>query len=124
MNLSKVKYDEISDTLTIGFTTATKATGIELNESILLRINLDERKAVSLNLLNYSVIAQSTEIGIRSFPLTGLSQLSEDLKNLVINILLTQPVNEFLVLSAYSPSLNETIPIVSFKQIYVAMNAA
>ncbi len=36
-----VNYDEISDTLYISFEPGKKATGIELNDHILLRINTD-----------------------------------------------------------------------------------
>ncbi len=36
-----VNYDEISDTLYVSFEPGKKATGIELNDHILLRINTD-----------------------------------------------------------------------------------
>jgi hypothetical protein len=38
-------YDEISDTLSIAFAPGEHATGIALNEHILLRINRAERRA-------------------------------------------------------------------------------
>lgn len=107
------KYDELSDTLHISFTSGENATGIELNEHILLRVNLEERRAVGLTLFDYSVLAQKTEIGFRSLPLNGLDKLPPDVRETVIEILLSSPVKDVLSLSAYTPSTVETIPITS-----------
>ncbi len=117
-------YDEISDTLYVSFETATDATGIELNENILLRINKQARKAVGITFLDYSILAQKTEIGPRSFPLSGLSQLSDELRELVLEIMQRSPVREILSLSAYTPSLVEAIPITFLHPLPVAVSAA
>jgi uncharacterized protein YuzE len=109
-------YDEVSDTLYISFEPNAKATGIELNDHILLRINKAERKVIGLTFFEYSVLAQKTEVGPRSFPLTGLAELSDELRALVLYILQQPPVNRVLSLSAYTPSIVETIPITSFQQ--------
>lgn len=55
-----------------------------------------------------------------SFPLTGLANLSDKLRGLVLEILLRPPVNEILLLSAYTPSLVETIPITSLQPVPIA----
>jgi uncharacterized protein YuzE len=104
-------YDELSDTLYISFEPGEKATGIELNEHILLRINKKERRAVGLTFFEYSLLAQKTYIGPRSFPLTGLSEISDDLREIVLDIIQRPPVSDILSLSAYTPSVIETIPI-------------
>lgn len=111
MEKPKITYDEMSDTLYVSFEPGTKATGIELNEHILLRINKNKRKAVGVTFFEYSLLAQKTELGPRSFPLTGLSELSGDLRQIVLNILLTPPVSDMLSVSAFTPSIAETIPI-------------
>ena len=111
MEKPKINYDEMSDTLYVSFEPGTKATGIELNEHILLRINKDEHKAIGLTLFEYSLLAQKTYLGPRSFPLTGLSDLSGDLRQIVLGILLTPPVTDILSVSAFTPSTVETIPI-------------
>ncbi|MGA7874680.1 MAG: DUF2283 domain-containing protein [Desulfoferrobacter sp.] len=111
MEKPKINYDEISDTLYVSFEPGARATGIELNEHILLRINKDKRKAVGLTFFEYSLLAQKTELGPRSFPLTGISDLSGDLREIVLNILLTPPVSDILSVSAFTPSVVETIPI-------------
>ena len=109
------KYDEMSDTLYVSFASGENGTGIELNEHILLRVNLEERRAVGLTLFDYSVLAQPTEIGFRSLPLKGLEELPSDVRELVVEILLSSPVKDVLSLSAYMPSMIETIPITTLQ---------
>jgi uncharacterized protein YuzE len=104
-------YDEISDTLYISFRPGEKATGIELNDYILLRLNKKKRRVIGLTVFEYSVLAQKTAIGSRSFPLSGLDELSEELTELVLAILKKPPVSEILHLSLFTPSTTETIPI-------------
>ena len=111
MTKTSFNYDEISDTLYVSFEPGKKATGIELNEHILLRINKNERRAVGLTFFEYSLLAQKTYIGPRSFPLTGLSEISDDLREIVLDIIQHPPVSDILSLSAYTPSVIETIPI-------------
>ena len=111
-------YDEVSDTLYISFVPGEKATGIELTPHILLRLNKQERKAIGMTFLEYSLLAQKTEMGPRSFPLTGLSELSDDLKDIVIDVLQRPPVSDLLLLSSYTPSISETIPIMLLQTAY------
>ena len=115
MSKPNFNYDEISDTLYVSFIPGEKATGIELNDHILLRINEDEQKAIGITFFEYSILAQKTEFGPRSFPLTGLTQLSDELKEIVHGILLNPPVSNLLSLSAYTPSSVEVIPITSLQ---------
>jgi uncharacterized protein YuzE len=112
-------YDEASDTLYVSFAPGETATGIALNDHMLLQINKHERRAIGLTLLDYSILAQNTEVGPRSFPLTGLMQLSEDLRSIVLDILRRPPVCALLSLSAYTPSLVETVPIASLQPVPV-----
>ena len=107
MEQPQVNYDEISDTLYVSFEPGEKATGIELNDHILLRINKRGRKAVGVTFFDYSLLAQKTEFGPRSFPLTGLAQLPEELRQLVIEIISKPPVSQFLAISAYAFALPE-----------------
>ena len=121
MNASPtVRYDETSDTLYVSFAPGENATGFELNEHILLRVNKAERKAIGLTLFDYSVLAQQTEVGPRSFPLSGLAELSETSRQLVLEIVLHPPASDFLSLSAYTLSATETIPIASLHPLSAA----
>ena len=113
-------YDEVSDTLYVSFAPGEKATGIELNDHILLRINKKERRAIGLTFLDYSLLAQRTEIGPRSFPLTGLAELSDELRDIVLDILRRPPVSDILFLSTYTPSIAEAIPITSLQPVAMA----
>jgi uncharacterized protein YuzE len=111
MTTPALHYDETSDTLYISFAPGELATGLELNEHILLRVNTAERRAVGLTLLDYSLLVQPTDIGPRSLPLSGLSQLSPEMRELALELIQRQPVSDFLLLSAYTPSPGELIPI-------------
>lgn len=64
MSATSMKYDEIGDTLYIVFALGEKATGIELNEHLLLRVDKAERRAVGLTIFDYSILAQPTEVGM------------------------------------------------------------
>jgi uncharacterized protein YuzE len=112
MNEPTYTYDEISDTFSISFAPGEHATGIELTDHILLRINKRERRAIGITLFDYSLLAQTTDIGQQSFPLTGLVELSEDTRALVLEILRQPPVRDMLTIFAYTPSPSEQIPII------------
>ncbi len=114
-------YDELSDTLYVAFNPGEQATGIELNDYLLLRINKQERCAVGLTIFEYSVLTQLTELGPRSFPLSGLAQLSTDLRELVLSILQQPPVSDVLAVFAYTPaSITESMPITAVKPLVMA----
>jgi len=111
MSQPTINYDETSDTLYVSFEPGAQATGIELNDNILLRIDKDRRKAIGLTFLNYSLLAQKADFGPRSFPLSGMSHLSSGLQEIVMEIISNSPVKEILSLSTYTPSFSEAIPI-------------
>lgn len=104
-------YDEASDTLYMSFIPDVKATGIELNEHILLRVDKASRSAVGITFLNYSILIQKADFGPRSFPLTGLTKLTDETHEIVMEILGKEPVKAILSLSTYTPTFAEAIPI-------------
>ncbi|MBD0321101.1 MAG: DUF2283 domain-containing protein [Gemmatimonadetes bacterium] len=111
MTKPRIRYDEPSDTLHIAFAPGEPATGIELNEHILLRVDKRESTAVGLTLLNFSLLAQRTEMGPRSFPLTGVATLPPELRELALTLLQSPPVNEYLIISAFTGAGGEMMPI-------------
>jgi uncharacterized protein YuzE len=121
-----IRYDEPSDTLHVGFVPGRSATGLELNENILLRVDKAARTAVGLTVFNYSLLAQRTEMGPRSFALTGIAELPHELRELALALLLSEPVSEFLTVSAYSPAadLGNVVPITSIQTDRVVAHAA
>jgi uncharacterized protein YuzE len=118
------KYDELSDSLYVSFAPGEPATGIDLNEHILLRVNKAERRAIGITIFDYSVLAQPTELGLRSLPLDSLSGLSPELRELALDILRTPPVQDILLLSTYTPSAVEAIPIASINPRILTRQAA
>lgn len=110
-------YDELSDTLYISFEPGAMATGIELNNNILLRIDKDKRKAIGITFFDYSLLAQKADFGPRNFPLTGLIELSEELRELVLEIIQSPPVTNILALSTYTPTYSEAIPITTIQRV-------
>ena len=105
-------YDKEADVLYISFSPGEKATtSVELNDNILLRFNRADKRAIGLTLMDFSVLVQITELGPRSFPLTGLNELEPDWQETVIEIITKPPVSQILKVSVYTPSMSETVPI-------------
>ena len=105
-------YDKEADVLYISFAPGEKPTSaVELNDNILLRFNLNEKRAVGLTLMDFAVLVQMTRLGPRSFPLSGLKDLDPEWLETVIEIITKPPVNQILRVSSYMPSMAEAIPI-------------
>lgn len=117
-------YDEESDTLSISFAPSAHATGIELTDHILLRINKQEQRAVGITLFDYSVLAQQTDMGPRSFPLIGFDHLPTAIRDMVLDILRQPPVRDILAISAYTPNLTETTPIIAVQPLTLAASTS
>jgi len=92
-------YDEEADILELFFGENAPATGIELTDHIILRIDRKTKRALSLMLLHFSILSEQTEYGPRSFQLEKLERLPEDLRELVLRLLISPPVSQFLKLS-------------------------
>lgn len=115
MTEPQIRYDEPSDTLYVSFAPGERATGLELSDHILLRVDKRRRMAIGLTLFDFSLLIQVTEVGPRSFPLSGLEHLSPELRELAIDLLQSEPVSEYLSLSAFTPTARETIPITELR---------
>jgi len=103
-------YDQEADILEIFFGENEPATGVELTDYIILRLNQQTRRAISLMLLHFSILTERTEYGPRSYPLDKLDELSEDLRELVLHLVTSMPVNQFVKLSHFQASPTEQIP--------------
>ncbi|MBA2244109.1 MAG: DUF2283 domain-containing protein [Gemmatimonadetes bacterium] len=126
MSEPRIRYDDTSDTLYIAFAPGARATGLELNDHILLRVDQANRVAVGLTLLNFSLLAQPTEMGPRSFALTGLAHLPGESRELALALLRSTPVRDFLALSAYTPTGDpaEVVPIAALRPERITPRAA
>lgn len=113
-------YDESGDMLDIFFGENETATGVELTDHILLRLNRTNGRAVSLTLLHFSILTEQTEYGPRSYPLDKLEELPEDLRELAIRAVTTEPVNQFLKLSHLQESPMKRVPITYVESYHFA----
>ena len=110
-------YDKEADVLYISFAPdETPTAAVELNDNILLRFNLAEKRAIGLTLMDFSVLVQMTQLGPRSFPLSGLQDLEPEWQETVIEIITKPPVNQILRVSSYTPSMTEVVPITSVEK--------
>lgn len=117
MNEIRYTYDEESDTLSINFAPTEKATGVELTDHIILHINKNSRRLVRITLLDYSLLVQQTSFGLRTFPLTGLTELSEENHDLILDLLQQQAVKEILQISAYTPKEGQIVPVIQVQPV-------
>ena len=118
-NVSDISYDydQEADVLYISFSPGEKAsTAVELNDNILLRFNRTERRAIGLTLMDFSMLVQLTRLGPRAFPLTGLSDLEPEWQEIVIEIIMSPPVNQILRVSTYTPSFAEAVPVAAVER--------
>ncbi len=104
-------YDKEVDVLYISFSPGERATSaVELNANILLRLNRQEKRAVGLTLMDFSVLVEMTNTGPRSFPLTGLADLDDDWREMVLDIISQPPIGQILKLQTFTPSLGQAVP--------------
>ncbi len=103
-------YDQETDILEVYFGANEPATGVELTDHILLRLNRSSHRAVSLTLLHFSILAERTEYGPRSYPLDKLLAVPEDLREQVLQLMTSMPVSQFLRLSYFQASPTKRVP--------------
>jgi len=94
-------YDKEGDILEMFFQKG-GGCGVELTEEIVLRYDIKTGKPLSLIFLCFSALMQSTELGPLSFRLK-LEEMPDDVRQTVLKIITTRPVNRFLKVLTYSP---------------------
>ncbi|MBM4459875.1 MAG: DUF2283 domain-containing protein [Chloroflexi bacterium] len=104
-------YDQEADILEIFFGENEPATGIELTDHIILRLNRQTRRAISLMLLHFSILTERTEYGPRSYPLNKLNEAPKDLRELVVRLITSLPISQFLKLSYFQTSPAKQMPL-------------
>lgn len=104
-------YDPKADMLDIFFGANEPTTGIDLTDHIVLRLNLQTKRAVSLLLLDFSILTERTEYGPRSYPLTTLLALPDEVRAIVLQVVTSMPVKQFLKVSHFQASPTERVPL-------------
>jgi hypothetical protein len=107
----RLVYDEEADILEIFFGENGPATGLELTSSIVLRLDRKAKRILSVMLRHFSILAEQTEYGPRSFPLEKLESLPAEIRELVLRLLTTLPVSQFLKLSHLQASPKKNLPL-------------
>ena len=113
MRPTRITYDPDGDILYVTFGQPTASTGYQLSDQILLRVDPKSQTASGLTIFNYSHHASAA----REIPLPGI-EVQNDVKTLLLNILGSAPVNQFLTIAArgrevtaklLSPSLQQAV---------------
>ncbi len=110
------QYDKEGDILEIFFQKG-GGRGVELTDEIVLRYDVKTEKPLSLIILCFSALVQLEELGPLSFPLK-LDEIPDDMRQVVLKIVTTWPVNHFLkVLSYLPPRAKRPVPITYVEQV-------
>ncbi len=107
----RLVFDQEADILEIFFGTNEPATGVELTDHIILRLNQQTKRAMSLLLIDFSILTERTEYGPRSYPLNTLDDFPESLRELVLQLVTSLPVSQFLKVSHFQASPTERVPL-------------
>jgi uncharacterized protein YuzE len=91
MRLIRITYDPEGDILYLTFGQPTAATGYQLSDQLLLRVDPQTQRPVGLTIFNFSVHVA----GGRQLPLPGIEEDPET-KPLLLQILATPPIAHFL----------------------------
>ncbi len=110
------EYDKVGDVLDIYFGENKRAWTIELTENIMISIDHQTGKVVSLTLLDFTELVRPTPVGPRSFPLTGLDTLPADERDLVIQVLTASPVSALLDVSLVLSPPASPLPIIHLER--------
>jgi uncharacterized protein YuzE len=113
MRPTRITYDPDGDVLYITFGQPAASTGYQLSDQILLRVDPEAHMVAGLTIFNYSLHASVA----REIPLPGIEE-QRDAKALLLNILGSAPVNQFLTIvtreegifaNLRSPSLQQAV---------------
>ena len=113
MRPTRITYDPDCEVLYLIFGQPAASTGYQLSDQILLRVDPNAQMAAGLTIFNYSLHASAP----REIPLPGIEEQG-DAKALLLNILGSAPVNQFLTVitreegifaNLRSPSLQQAV---------------
>ena len=107
----RLVYDEDVDILELFFGDNGPARDIELTDQIILRLDREARRAVSLTLLHFSILSEQTVYGPRSWRLDSLEQMPDALREVVLRVLTTLPVSQFLKLTQLQTGSAQFVPV-------------
>ena len=104
MKSVRIRYDPEGDILYVTFGKPTTATGYELSDQVLLRIDSDNDEVAGLTLRNYSVHMQAAQ----ALRLSGL-EADPEVKDQLLPLLLSAPLNHFLQVREENQEIHATL---------------
>ena len=104
MKVTRITYDPDGDILYVTFGQPTASTGYQLSDQILLRVDPKMQRATGLTIFNYSHHAAAS----RQISMPGIEEHS-DVKPLLLGILGSAPVSQFLSVTAGDKGLIATL---------------
>ena len=104
MRATRITYDPEGNILYVTFGQPAASTGYQLSDQILLRLDPNTQRATGLTILNYSYHASAS----REIPLPGIEE-HPDVKPLLLGILGSSPVSQFLSVTAGDQGLSATL---------------
>ncbi len=116
MDEMKFEYDEIGDVLEVYFGEKQPAWAIELTPNIIVSINRQIRRPVMLTLMDYSEMVRPGLLGARSFPITGLADMPQDERDLVLELLTSHPLMDLLDVSTVENLPDSPFTVAHVKQ--------
>ena len=111
----RITYDPDGDILYLTFGQPTAATGYQLSDQILLRVNPKTQSVAGLTICNYSIHAST----MRKSPLPGIDE-DPDVKPTLLRILTTAPVNHFLRIAKRKQGVSATLRSPSLQEAVAA----
>jgi uncharacterized protein YuzE len=111
----RITYDPEGDILYITFGQPTTATGYQLSDQLLLRVNPKTHNATGLTIFNYSIHASTA----RKLSLPGLEE-DPAVRPILLRLLSTPPVNHFLRLAKRKAGVNVTLRSPSLQEAVAA----
>lgn len=115
MNPVRITHDPEDDILYLTFGQPTAATGYQLSDQILLRVDPKTQCAAGLTIFNYSIHAATA----RKLPLPGVEE-DPAAKPTLLRILTTSPVSHFLRLTRGKQGVNVTLRSPSLREAVAA----
>jgi uncharacterized protein YuzE len=114
MNFTRLTYDPEGDILYITFGQPTPATGYQLSDQILLRIDPRTQQVAGLTLFKFSIHMQAN----RDIPLPGLDEELEAKAHL-LQLLRSAPVDHFLQLNEGKQEISAQLRHPSLQEVLV-----
>ncbi len=112
-----LSYDKEGDMLEVFFAEGAATGTVELADGVLLRLNVEHARPLSLAFLCVSPLVREQVYGPPLLQLDGIHGLPDGLRQTIIQIILSPPVNAILKVYSYLPDPQaRTLPVASLER--------